>query len=116
MTILSPEERPDHHTIGRYFKGDGCIWFCDSYDTQIGYWMTPVYGEMRGLLQKPPERCNVSERAIGRTFHVISDIGFDGEPHYHSQHRLDQGEQEFITDLLNAKSEVKPAVAVIRCV
>ncbi|MCS4089132.1 hypothetical protein [Rhizobium sp. BK176] len=108
MTILLPEDRPDDHTIGKYFKGDGCIWFCDSYDTHIGYWMTPVYGEMRSLLQTPPERTNVSERAIGRTFHVIYDIGVVGEPYYQSQHRLSQEEREFISHLLEVKSEAVP--------
>ncbi len=52
---------PEHHTVGKRFKGwDGFHYFCDSYDPRCGYWMTN---------EATQERKNVSERAIGATFH-----------------------------------------------
>lgn len=66
--ILTPESRPDHETIGRKFRGPwGDIYYCDSYDRRIGFWMTKL--DAAGSLTK--ERTNVSERAIGRTYHRI---------------------------------------------
>ena len=61
--------------IGRRFKSfmDGHTYIADSYDPRIGVWMTRE--------DCPPEhktdtkgqwRRNVSERAIGRTFHEVS--------------------------------------------
>lgn len=62
--IKTPQTHPDHHTVGHEFKAwDGKRYFCDSYDPRIGYWMTEV--------GNPDNRTNVSERAIGRTFHII---------------------------------------------
>ena len=53
---------PDHHTIGKRFKAwDGHVYLCDSHEDNHGYWMTRV--------DDPTVRKNVSERAIGRTFH-----------------------------------------------
>jgi hypothetical protein len=64
LMIKTPETDPNHHTIGQYFKaGNGIIYYCDSYDTNLGYWMTGI--------TNLEDRRNVSERAIGRTFHVI---------------------------------------------
>ena len=64
--IITPQTNPDHHTVGRRFKAwnDGPqVYFCDSYDPRMGYWMTNE--------TNPEDRRNVSERAIGRTFHQI---------------------------------------------
>jgi hypothetical protein len=64
--IITPETHPDHHTVGRRFRAwDGHIYHCDSYDPACGYWMTRE-GE-------PARRVNVSERAIGRTFHEVRE-------------------------------------------
>jgi hypothetical protein len=73
--IMTPQTHPDHETIGQRFKAwDGHTYLCDSYDPRIGFWMTRE--------DAPPERRqdehsdwrkNVSERAIGRTFHRIWD-------------------------------------------
>lgn len=61
--IKTPQTHPDHPTVGKYFRGyDQIVYFCDSYDSDIGFWMTPI---------AEGERKNVSERAIGRTFHQI---------------------------------------------
>ena len=59
---------PNHKTIGRFFKGGlgGHEWYCSSYDPAIGFWMEDV--------DEPGKRTNVSEAAIGRTWHRI---------HYH---------------------------------
>lgn len=70
--IKTPETHPDHHTVGHYFAGHSYgsnrteIYFCDSYDSSCGYWMTCVTNENE-------ERRNVSERAIDRTFHRAED-------------------------------------------
>lgn len=76
--IKTPQTEPDHETIGRRFKAwDGHVYYCDSYDSEIGFWMTRE--------DCPPEhrndqdrewRRNVSERAIGRTYHRIWEDGF----------------------------------------
>jgi hypothetical protein len=69
MDLITPETHPDHSVVGKRFKGFSAkhdtspTYFCDSYDPRIGYWMTNV--------DDPTDRKNVSERAIGRTFHEI---------------------------------------------
>lgn len=96
--IKTPETHPDHHTVGVHFKGDGVIWYCDSYDPSLGYWLTPVYGERRGLTDRKPERTNVSERAIDRTFHTIHYHPDDKRPlwGFHCRHTLSLEERQFL--------------------
>ncbi len=66
MEIITPETHPDHETVGRNFRAfGGEIYYCDSYDPRIGFWMTNVKGN--------GDRRNVSERAIGRTFHLVRE-------------------------------------------
>lgn len=66
-TIKTPQTHPQHPVVGHYFGAnrvdhrEACIYYCDSYDPAQGYWMTNVH--------EPSDRRNVSERAIGRTFH-----------------------------------------------
>ncbi|MBM5458640.1 hypothetical protein H8F21_13805 [Pseudomonas sp. P66] len=74
--IKTTQTDPDHETIGFTFKGwDDHEYFCDSWESNLGFWMTRV--------DAPPERRadahsefrrNVSERAIGRTFHQVQKI------------------------------------------
>lgn len=65
--IKTPQTHPDHSTVGHYFAGHSFgtsraeLYFCDSYDPRIGYWLTNV--------SDPADRKNVSERAIGGTYH-----------------------------------------------
>ena len=60
--IITPENNKTDLCVGRYFKAwDGKTYYCDSYNPRIGYWMTEV--------DNKENRKNVSERAIGRTFH-----------------------------------------------
>lgn len=65
--IKTPYTHPNHETIGRVFKGysvkhsKAALYFCDSYDPDCGFWMTNI--------QDIEDRNNVSERAIGRTYH-----------------------------------------------
>ncbi len=62
--IKTPETDPNHYVVGKKWKGhNGYIYYCDSYDSNIGYWMTNI--------NNPEDRRNVSERAIDRTFHRI---------------------------------------------
>lgn len=69
---MMPSDHPDHDTIGRYFiSGVGGIYWCDSYDPAIGFWMTPARDGDTTWSDLPTKRTNVSERAIGRTFHRI---------------------------------------------
>ncbi len=51
-----------HDVVGQIFRGwNGENYICDSYDQRIGFWMTNLASD--------DDRRNVSERAIGRTFH-----------------------------------------------
>ena len=69
-TIKTPETHPDHPTVGHNFKSwDGHTYYCDSYDPAIGFWMTDV--------DDPGNRRNVSERAIGRTYHRVDYGGLE---------------------------------------
>lgn len=63
----TPETHPDHHTVGHLFRSyvDMFLYYCDSHVENMGYWMTRT--------DDPSERRNVSERAIGRTFHEPSE-------------------------------------------
>lgn len=69
--IKTPQSHPDHPVVGHHFGGHSiahsktAIFFCDSYDTSCGYWMTNV--------SDPQDRVNISERAIGRTYHLAED-------------------------------------------
>lgn len=67
--IKTPFTDPDHPTVGRIFKSYSinhnkpALYYCDSYDPNRGFWMTNVEDET--------DRRNVSERAIGRTYHRV---------------------------------------------
>lgn len=71
--IKTPATNPHHETIGQTFNAwDGNRYWCDSWESNLGFWMTRV--------DAPPERCadahseyrrNVVEHAIGRTFHQV---------------------------------------------
>jgi hypothetical protein len=71
--IITPKKRPDHPVVGKYFGGHSYkhdktqIYYCDSHDLRAGYWMTNV--------SDSEDRKNVSERAIGRTFHRAEKRG-----------------------------------------
>lgn len=58
-----------HHTVGERFRGYDVrrdrmtVWRCTSYDSRCGFWLQAE--------DDPKHRINVSERAIGRTFHRI---------------------------------------------
>lgn len=73
ITIKTPQTDPDHYTIGQHFSAyDGHIYYCDSYDPRIGFWMIRADAPPGHLEDQYGEwRRNVSERAIGRTFHRI---------------------------------------------
>jgi hypothetical protein len=80
-----PCDNPDHDVIGRYFiSGVGGIYWCDSYDPHCGFWMTPAREGDTTFSDQPTTRTNVSERAIGRTFHrIYRDDGYsDGKPRF----------------------------------
>jgi hypothetical protein len=66
--IKTPESHPDHPVVGKFFDAyDGKIYYCDSYDSSCGFWMTEY--------KNPENRKNVSERAIDKTFHTINSFG-----------------------------------------
>lgn len=89
MALLTPKTHPDHHSVGRHFIGPcfSCeagkhVFYCESYDPECGYWMTRADAPPEHLADVFGEwRNNVSERAIGRTFHQIHDDGPEfGQP------------------------------------
>lgn len=71
--IKTVDTDPNHETIGRTFTAwDGHKYFCDSWEENLGFWMTRVDAPLERRADKHSEyRKNVSERAIGRTFHVV---------------------------------------------
>lgn len=85
--IKTPETHPVHPVIGWNFAGyDGKFYYCDSYDPRIGFWVQEI--------GNPENRKNISERAIGRTFHVISEYGecqYGHFPEYSSKQKLVEG-------------------------
>jgi len=69
---LTPADRPNHETIGRIFNSwNGYRWFCDAWEENHGFWMTRLDApqDRRADLGDTDFRKNVSERAIGATFH-----------------------------------------------
>jgi hypothetical protein len=89
VSILTPKTGPDHHVVGRHFEGPcfRCdagkhVFYCDSYDSRIGFWMTRADCPADHAQDVDGEwRRNVSERAIGRTFHRIYNDGPEhGQP------------------------------------
>lgn len=85
--VLTPLERPQHHAIGRYFIGwDQQVYYCDSYDPRVDYWMTNVIEPTFG-------RRAVSPRAISRTFHHLQDEWKPRVP------RAAEGREYFVVDL-----------------
>lgn len=54
------------NVVGNRYRGwDGKIYRCDGYDPTQGFWMQCV--------DDPSIRRNVSERAIGSTFHICRE-------------------------------------------
>lgn len=62
-----------NYLIGKRFKAwDGYIYICDSYEPSYGLWMTREDAPDENKQDVEGEwRRNVSERAVGRTFHII---------------------------------------------
>jgi len=80
--IITGLTHPDHHTVNRMFAGGlgGHIYVCDSYDPNCGYWMTPIWASIQGHHDNwPASRKNVSEQAIGRSYHEIWTTGPDDQ-------------------------------------
>ncbi|MDF9778902.1 hypothetical protein OKW11_005948 [Pseudomonas baetica] len=72
--VKTPESHPAHRTIGRTFHAwDGHQYYCDSWESGRGYWMTRVDAQSELRDDTPSKfRRNVSERAIGRNFHLVT--------------------------------------------
>ncbi len=51
--------------VGKRYRGSDRTWVCFGYDPRHGFWMQTVDEEA------PERKANVSERAIGRTFHPV---------------------------------------------
>lgn len=65
-------ETKQHRTVGRKFQSFGAIYVCTSWDRTCGFWMEMVSGEDTLFRdRRPGERVNISERAIGRTYHRV---------------------------------------------
>lgn len=92
--IKTPQTHPDHDVVGQYFVGwTSEVYLCDSYDTSMGFWMTNILD--------PKDRRNVSERAIGRTFHEKA-----GQVRPHHPHHADA--EYVVVDLDNIDAGVQP--------
>jgi len=78
---ITPESHPDHWVVGHNFVFgiNGTVWYCFSHDAG-GY-------NMRGWHDISDVK-SISERAIGRTFHVIHDDGFTGLLMANGTHRV----------------------------
>jgi hypothetical protein len=83
MSIRTPETHPNDPVVGKNFRAwDSGIYFCDSYDPSCGYWMTLVGCLLQSKNSELPaeRRTNVSERAIGGTFHKYLWFDANGRP------------------------------------
>ena len=69
---MSPKQ---HETVGHYFKAHGDVYLCIRYLPRTGFFMRCIEkGQTQGLLNRAVgEVVDVSERAIGRTYHRIID-------------------------------------------
>lgn len=99
-------------TVGHYFKGhDGCIYFCDSHVPNMGFWMTPMFGDKQKFPDKLPNRRNISGAAIGRTFQMIWNHRSPNDvrgPWFQSQYILSDDERAFMDDLYkNGKVDIE---------
>lgn len=68
--IKTPESHPDHPVVGHRLRGPdlkqngkNITWYCDSYDPRLGFWLQST--------EQDDRRINISERAVGGTFHLI---------------------------------------------
>ena len=61
----------DHHTIGSYFNGlYGAVYLCTGWIRNAGYNMKVIVVSIDGFsTRKIGDVVNVSERAIGRSYH-----------------------------------------------
>lgn len=93
FALKTPETHPTHETIGRDFVGHDKLngsgaarYFCESYDPRIGFWMVRVDCPADHLADEfGPYRFNVSERAIGATFHRIYQDFMSGKLWEHAR-------------------------------
>ena len=64
--IKTAQTDPEDPVIGHRFRGpEGETFICDSWEENRGYWMT---SERDSAIRR-----NVSERAIGATFHFLPE-------------------------------------------
>ncbi len=92
--IKTPLTHPEHDVVGHDFmayssEANGpARFYCDSYDPQIGYWMTRVDAPREHWGDQHSEwRRNVSERAINRTYHRVY-VEPDGFQHTNNNTRM----------------------------
>lgn len=76
-----------HETVGRYFRAFGDVYLCTKYLRRTGFFMKVVEkGKEPGLIDRPVGHvADVSERAIGRTYHCIYDSPWDEKYEAHEQ-------------------------------
>lgn len=72
MTVENKPKR-EHETVGRLFRAHGGVYRCTRYIRRSGFDMQCIERGMWDALDVPPRLTNVSEAAIGRTFHLIWD-------------------------------------------
>lgn len=71
--IKTPQTDPDHGVVGKYWgghsikQGKTAIYYCDSYDSSCGFWMTNIHDRS--------DRVNISDRAPLRTYWPAEDKG-----------------------------------------
>jgi len=68
-------ETKRHPTVGRKFRAFGAVYRCTSWDRSCGFWMEMVGGKDELFGRHAGARVNVSEAAIGRTYHRVYDDG-----------------------------------------
>ncbi len=79
-TLKTAEDHPDHWWIGRYATcgdwldingGKQLIYWCDSYQDNLGFWMIRVGEDGEVLRGEGARRTNISTRAPKRTFRRV---------------------------------------------
>jgi hypothetical protein len=87
------------NVVGKTYKGFDGTYLCFGYDPREGFWMRSVDSE---------RQTNVSERAIGRTFHVVNRSGPSRNEHlqWAKKRALDYVDTDWAAALASMTSDI----------
>jgi hypothetical protein len=100
-------------TVGRVFSGSREFhWTCFGYDPRCGFWMRAIQDSAREVIT------NVSEWAIGRTYHEVFVMPADWIvlDSIHTLGRLPEHADVKVTDLFGDPSDVQHVIVRLRTI